>query len=131
MCNCKGWDIAFWPDDEITVEQHFCRVLDDCGHVDNTLEEAADQEDTAMASRDIGNLCCEIPAIRVDADGYTIWAGGNYRPIDKDVVVAVKVRGKIPRDPVPAGMWPQICWMHRHADDEMNIWDIIAYKVLK
>lgn len=43
MCNCKGWDIAFWPDDEITVEQHFCRVLDDCGHVDNTLEEAADQ----------------------------------------------------------------------------------------
>ena len=43
MCNCKGWDIAFWPDDEITVEQHFCRLLDDCGHVDNTLEEAADQ----------------------------------------------------------------------------------------
>lgn len=43
MCNCKGWDIAFWPDDEITVEQHFCRELDDCGHVDNTLEEAADQ----------------------------------------------------------------------------------------
>lgn len=43
MCNCKGWDIAFWPDDEIAVEQHFCRVLDDCGHVDNTLEEAADR----------------------------------------------------------------------------------------
>lgn len=43
MCNCKGWDIAFYPDDQITVEQHFCRVLDDCGHVDNTLEEAADQ----------------------------------------------------------------------------------------
>lgn len=43
MCNGKGWDIAFWPDDEITVEQHFCRVLGDCRHVDNTLEEAADQ----------------------------------------------------------------------------------------
>jgi hypothetical protein len=40
MCNCKGWDIAFY-EDEITVEQHFCRVFDDCGHVDNTLEEAA------------------------------------------------------------------------------------------
>lgn len=40
MCNGKGWDIAFY-EDEITVEQHFCRVLDDCGHVDNTLEEAA------------------------------------------------------------------------------------------
>lgn len=40
MCNCKGWDIAFYAD-EITVEQHFCRVFDDCGHVDNTLEEAA------------------------------------------------------------------------------------------
>ena len=43
MCNCKGWDIAFYPDDEITVEQHFCRVYGDCGHTDNTLEEAADK----------------------------------------------------------------------------------------
>ena len=42
MCNCKGWDIAYYPD-EITVEQHFCRDLGDCGHVDNTLEEAADE----------------------------------------------------------------------------------------
>ena len=41
MCNCKGWDIAYYPD-EITVEQHFCRILDDCGHSDNTLEQAAD-----------------------------------------------------------------------------------------
>jgi hypothetical protein len=40
MCNGKGWDIAFY-EDEITVEQHFCRVFDDCGHVDNTLKEAA------------------------------------------------------------------------------------------
>ena len=43
MCNCKGWGIAFFQDAEITVVQHFCRVFDDCGHVDNTLEEAADQ----------------------------------------------------------------------------------------
>lgn len=43
MCNCKGWDIAYYPDDEISVEQHFCRVAEDCGHVDNTLEEAADE----------------------------------------------------------------------------------------
>lgn len=43
MCNCKGWDVAYYPEDEITVEPHFCRVLDDCGHVDNTLEEAADK----------------------------------------------------------------------------------------
>ena len=42
MCNCKGWDIAYYPD-EITVEQHFCRVYGDCGHSDNTLEQAADQ----------------------------------------------------------------------------------------
>lgn len=77
----------------------------------------------------IGNLCSE--SVAIDADGYTIWEGGNYRPVDKDVAVAVKVRGKIPRDPVPAGMWPQICWMHRHKDDDMNKWDIVAYKVLK
>ena len=42
MCNCKGWDIAHFPE-YISVEQHFCRVLDDCGHVDNSLEEAADE----------------------------------------------------------------------------------------
>lgn len=41
MCNCKGWDIAYYPG-EITVEQHFCRVYGDCGHSDNTLEQAAD-----------------------------------------------------------------------------------------
>lgn len=28
---------------KITIEQHFCRLLDDCGHSDNTLEEAADE----------------------------------------------------------------------------------------
>lgn len=43
MCNCKGWDIAFYRNDEITVQEHFCRILDDCGHIDNTLEEAADE----------------------------------------------------------------------------------------
>jgi hypothetical protein len=43
MCNCKGWDIAFFQDNEITVVQHFCRVYGDCGHTDNTLEEVADQ----------------------------------------------------------------------------------------
>lgn len=42
MCNGKGWDIAYYPE-YMTVQQHFCRILDDCGHVDNTLEEAAAQ----------------------------------------------------------------------------------------
>lgn len=42
MCNCKGWDIAYYHD-HITVEQHFCRVYGDCGSVENTLEEAADE----------------------------------------------------------------------------------------
>jgi len=41
MCNCKGWDIAYFPE-YISVDQHFCRIVDDCGHSDNTLEEAAD-----------------------------------------------------------------------------------------
>jgi len=101
----------------------------------------------------IGNLCCESVAIdplkdvqkrsfldafeaatedmNYDADGYTIWHGGNFRPVEKDVIVAVKVRCNIPRTPVRAGLWPQICWMHRHKDDDMNKWDIVAYKVVK
>lgn len=75
-----------------------------------------------------GNLCSE--SVAIDSDGYTIWEGGDYRPVDKDAIVRVKVRGNIPRDPVRAGDWPQICWMHRAKDDEMNKWDIVAYKVL-
>lgn len=39
MCNMKGWDVLFGPDGP-SIEQHFCRVYDDCGHVDNTLEDA-------------------------------------------------------------------------------------------
>jgi hypothetical protein len=77
----------------------------------------------------IGNLCSE--SVAIDSDGYTIWGGGDYRPVDKDTIVRVKVRGNIPRDPVRAGAWPQICWMHRNKDDEMNKWDIVAYKVVK
>ena len=42
MCNCKGWDVAHYPD-YISVVQHFCRVYGDCGHTDNTLESVADQ----------------------------------------------------------------------------------------
>lgn len=76
----------------------------------------------------IGNLCSE--SVAIDSDGYTIWNGGR-RPVDEDMIVAVKVRSGIPRVPVRAGEWPQICWMHRHKDDEMNKWDIVAYKVVK
>jgi len=42
MCNCKGWDIAYFPE-YISVDQHFCRIAGDCGHVDNSLEEAAQE----------------------------------------------------------------------------------------
>lgn len=56
MCNCKGWDIAYYPD-EITVEQHFCRIYGDCGHSDNSLEEAADA--VARAYGELHDLHCD------------------------------------------------------------------------
>jgi hypothetical protein len=65
-----------------------------------------------------------------DEEGFTIWTGGD-RPVDGDVIVAVKVRGAIPRSPIEAKAWPQITWRWRNTDDPMNIWDIVAYKVLK
>lgn len=67
----------------------------------------------------------------VDKDGYTIWNGGAKRPVPDDTIIAVKVRGEIPRGPVDAQYWPQICWMHHDKDDPMNKWDIIAYKVVE
>lgn len=29
--------------ESVTVEPHFCRTYDDCGHEDNTLEDIADK----------------------------------------------------------------------------------------
>lgn len=91
--------------------------------------EAIMREGTAPKKQPFGNLCSE--SVAIDTDGYIVWEGGDYRPVDKDAIVAVKVRSGIPRSPVRAGEWPQICWMHRHEDDDMNKWDIVAYKVLK
>ena len=76
----------------------------------------------------LGNLCSASATI--DSDGYIVWYGGD-RPVDGDAIVAVKVRGDIPRSPIDAKYWPQICWQHRHHDDPMNKWDIVAYKVVK
>jgi hypothetical protein len=98
---------------------------------DSAIEEweKTSVQDPRLGAKSFGNLCSE--SVAIDTDGYTIWKGGDYRPVDKDTIVAVKVRGKIPRDPVRAGAWPQICWMHLHKDDDMNKWDIVAYKVVK
>lgn len=75
-----------------------------------------------------------LPAVfvktkKIDEDGFISWSGGN-RPVDGETVVAVKVRGGIPRVPVKAKEWPQITWRWRKDDDPMNKWDIIAYKVV-
>lgn len=69
-----------------------------------------------------------VQALNTDAEGFIVWEGGD-RPVDLDVVVAVKVAGGIPRVPVRAGDWPQICWRHRPATDAKSVWNIIAYKV--
>ena len=39
MCNCKGYDIAYYGD-TVSIEQHFCRTYGDCGH-ECTLEQAS------------------------------------------------------------------------------------------
>lgn len=66
-----------------------------------------------------------------DAEGFTPWFGGAKRPVSDDTIVVVKVRSGIPRSPIDAAYWPQICWTHREVDDPMNKWDIVAYKVIK
>ena len=71
-----------------------------------------------------------VAAADYDQDGYTVWYGGD-RPVPLNTLVAVKVRSGIPRDVVPAGEWPQVCWRHRPIDDHMSQWNIVAYKVIK
>jgi len=67
----------------------------------------------------------------VDSNGYTIWHGGDYRPVPDDTIIAVKLRGGMKQKHRDAKYWYQIHWMHRHKDHEMNKWDIVAYKVVK
>ena len=64
----------------------------------------------------------------LDANGMILWTGGP-RPVDPDTIVAVRVQGNIPRIPVRAGDWPQVCWMHRPMCDPKSKWNIIAYMV--
>lgn len=64
-----------------------------------------------------------------DRHGMNIWTGSD-RPVSPDTKVAVRVQGDIPRVPVRAGDWPQICWRHRPMTDPKSIWNIIAYEVV-
>ena len=77
----------------------------------------------------LGNLCSE--SVAIDTDGYIKWNGGNFRPIPDDIIIEVKLRGGMKQDIRDAKYWYQIQWMHRHTDDDMNKWDIVAYKVVK
>jgi hypothetical protein len=65
-----------------------------------------------------------------DIHGMEIWTGGD-RPVHPDTIVAVRVQGGVPRVPVRAGDWPQICWQHRPMEDPKSIWNIIAYRVIE
>lgn len=64
-----------------------------------------------------------------DRHGMEIWTGGD-RPVHPDTIVQVRVQGDIPREPVRAGDWPQICWRHRSMDDPKSIWNIIAFQAI-
>lgn len=83
----------------------------------------------ASTKEPFGNLCSE--SVAIDKDGFTVWEGGAKRPVSDSTIVHVKVRSGIPRSPIDAAYWPQICWQWRPADDPMNKWDIVAYKVVK
>ena len=85
------------------------------------------EDDYQPAKKPSGNLCSE--SVVIDSDGFIIWEGGD-RPVDGETVVAVKVRGKIPRSHIKAKYWPQITWRWRELGDPMNKWDIVAYKVV-
>ena len=82
-----------------------------------------------LTKNPVGNLCSE--SVAIDQDGFTVWEGGANRPVPDTTIVHVKVRSGIPRGPIDASYWPQICWQWRESDDPMNKWDIVAYKVVK
>lgn len=94
-----------------------------------SLTEDDYEGDYKPAQKAFGNLCSE--SVAVDRDGFIVWEGGADRPVSDSTIVHVKVRSGIPRVPVEALQWPQITWRHRKADDPMNKWDIVAYKVIK
>jgi hypothetical protein len=111
-------------------------ICDDCGATDDVtggwggLRKPCRASDPKIEMKPgIGNLCSE--SVAIDSDGFIIWNGGADRPVSGDTIVAVKVRSGIPRAPIDALSWPQICWRHRDKDDPKNGWDILAYKVIE
>jgi hypothetical protein len=67
----------------------------------------------------------------VDSDGYTIWNGGKFCPVHKDTLILIKLRnGQVSNRARCANEWSSIRWFHRNKNDEMNKWDIVAYKIL-
>jgi hypothetical protein len=87
------------------------------------------EPDWHPTKKPIGNLCSE--SVAIDSDGYTVWEGGAMRPVSDDTLIHVKLRGGMEQDIRDAKYWYQIQWMHRPEDDDMNKWDIVAYKVEK
>ena len=111
-------------------------ICDDCGATDDVtggwggLRKPCKAADLKIEMKPgIGNLCSE--SVAIDSDGFIIWNGNADRPVSDDTIIAVKVRSGIPRAPIDAAYWPQICWRHRSKDDPKNGWDIIAYKVVE
>jgi len=103
-------------------------ICDDCGATDSVTGGWAGLRKPCKQNTSEVKLNAGRESVALDKDGYTIWNGNADRPVSKDTIVFVKVRSGVPRDPVSAGAWPQICWRHREKEDQ---WDIVAYKVLK
>lgn len=93
------------------------------------LTDANFHKEATIIDNTINYLYPQAVRSTIDIDGFIIWTGGD-RPVDKDSLVAVKIQGGMPRVPVKASEWPQICWQHRTSDDPKSIYNIIAYKVL-
>ncbi|GEM_PF-1353987 len=70
-----------------------------------------------------------VTKLKPRKDGMIPWTGGD-RPVAPDAIVAVEVQSGIPRAPVRAKQWPQVCWRHRPPDDPKSGWNIIAFRVV-
>lgn len=109
------------------------RALDALQHASDGFAEAVRQESGKaypwpafeLAVDMIGALDTGGP----DQTAYILWEGGD-RPVDPDAIVDVKIASGVPRVPVRAGEWPQICWRHRPVADPKSGWNIVAYRVV-
>ena len=107
------------------------RMMRECNHgASNYQPETMELMNEAPSAARKAVLDAGYRLAGTDEDGWVEWTGGP-RPVAKHVIIDVECANGLPRDPVAAGLWPDICWHWRPKTNPKSEWNIVKYRVVK